>query len=141
MTEIQQTEHALDTLGQIAKDNSNNDTIILAIVLIIGLLLVAIPLYVLYSKRDKTKLAQLIQREDRILQVIEGNARSNTSIAESNIKVAEAIANLKTTLDNNDRDCDNCKMEQMNTLGVVMNKQDTTNLILTRLEANIMKRE
>jgi hypothetical protein len=134
---MDKTTDAVNQLGDIAK-STNNDAIILAIVIILGLVAVAIPLYILYTKRDKAKLQQYIQREDRILQVVENNAKSNITIAESNTKVAEAIAGLRTAFDGNTRNCDLCKAEQMSVMSTIMNKQDTANLLLTKIETRVM---
>jgi len=131
---MNQVGGGIKELGKIAS-STNNDAIIMYVAIAISvvvILIVCISLYTINSKRSKERLAQYIQREDRILQVIEKNADSST-------KVAEAIISLKTTLDANNRHCDVCKSEQMSTLGVIMNKQDHANMVITEVRTLLGK--
>lgn len=123
---------AVDTLGQIAT-RSNNDAIVMAAIIAIVVVALLLPLYFLYTKRDKEKLSQYIQREDRILKVIENNGESNIRVAEANTKVAEAITSLKVTMDMTSKHCDTCKGEQMQVLHDISSKQDDSIIMLTKL--------
>jgi hypothetical protein len=127
----------IDALKEIAHENSNNDAIVLVIVVILGLFLVAIPFYILYTKREKVRNQQYNDREALLLSVIRDNAQSNIKVAESSSKVAEAIANLKATLDENNRQCDVCKTDQLGLLNSVMHKEDTANLLLTEIKTKL----
>lgn len=131
-TPTPQVQDAIDTLGRIGL-HTGNDAIVVIVVLAIVFLAVFIPWYIAYTKNDKDRRQQYIDREDRILQVIEHSGDANMKIAESNTKVAEAIAGLKITMDMTSKNCDVCKVEQLEMLRDIQYKQDDLVVMMTKM--------
>jgi len=78
---------------------TNNDILLLFIVLAIVLIIIAIPLFRIYSKSMAERRIQDNKREENILKVIKENTTVNSAI--------------KTLLETSVRGCEGCKQEQV----------------------------
>jgi len=71
------------------------------------------------DEAEETKRDQYIQREAKIIEVIVGNTEANT-------KLVTVLEGVKQTLDTNHQRCEQCKMEQIQRLASVDQKQNQT---------------
>jgi maltooligosyltrehalose synthase len=90
--------NGVEGLTKIA-EGTNNDILLLFIVIAIVVILIAVPTFRIYSKNEAERRTQDIKREENILNVIRENTTVNSSI--------------KTLLETSVRGCDSCKQEQL----------------------------
>lgn len=105
-------------LGSIA-EKTDNDILLLIIVISLVVLFLAIPLYKAVSKSSKERRQQELAHEKLLLDVIKENTKVN--------------AGLKTLLETSMGDCDNCKREQMTQFARLEVKVDFSNELLKRI--------
>ena len=105
-------------LGDIAS-KTNNDILLLVIVMSLVALILAVPLFKAVSKSSKERRQLELAHEKLLLDVIKENTKVN--------------AGLKTLLETSVKDCDNCKKEQMACFTKLEFKIDLNNDILKKL--------
>ena len=108
----------MEGLQEIAK-NTNNDAIILVIVLIIGIAVVAIPLYKVLINAQEKKRQQYMEREQILVDVVKENS--------------EIMAGLKVVLESTYSNCSACKAEQVDLFHQITKKQDRQIELLTEV--------
>lgn len=107
-----------DVLKQVAQ-NTDNDILLLVIVMSVVLLIIAVPFYKAISKSAKEKRQQELDRDKLILNVIKDNTKIN--------------AGLKALLENNNANCRACRAEQMRKFDAIGNKIDSNTALVTRV--------
>lgn len=110
--------NGVDGLTTIAQ-KTDNDILLLVIVLAIVLLILSIPLYKIMMRANEKKRQQEIDREEHIIQVIKENTQVN--------------AGLKTLLETTNANCDLCRKEQLERLDKVHNRIDSNGNQLTEI--------
>lgn len=116
------SETGMNALGGIANKTSN-DILLLTIVVAIVAIIVAIPLYKLIIKSTATRRQQEINRECKLLDVIEGNST--------------VMAELKTLLTSTNTNCNSCKTEQLAHFQRLEDTHLNTTLLLNAIDHNI----
>lgn len=112
----------IDLLKDIVQ-KAQSDVILFTIVLALIMFFVVKPLYVHLTKYLENKEKGRLDREEKLLNVIQGNST--------------VMAELKTLLTSTNENCHNCKTEQIGYFKRFEEKQDTTALVLNDLEHNI----
>lgn len=115
-------DKGLEALANVAT-KSDNDIIVLVVVLSIVTVLLAVPFYKLIVKATASKRQQEISRESKLLDVIEGNSR--------------VMAELKTLLSSTNANCQICKDEQIRRLDLVTNLQRNNHDYLIQIATHL----
>ena len=82
-------------------NSTKNDIIIFLIVIVIAMILIALPLYVMYTKNKKEERRITLEREDKLMDVITDNTQVITSlkfIIENNVKSTDDLHEVTETL-------------------------------------------
>lgn len=90
----------------VALSSSDSSIIVLLIITGIVIIMVGFPAYKARIESDESKLKHWIERESKIIQVIQQNSDSQK-------QVAEAISGLKTIFEHQQVQCSRCMSEQV----------------------------
>ena len=95
----------VNQLAQISRQ-TDNDVVIAMIVIAIVIVSLAVPITILFNKRDKDKLSQYIQRDKMVLDAFGQNARAVEDMT-------SVLAGLKATLEMSSSRCVECRSDQL----------------------------
>lgn len=107
-----------DVLKQVV-EKTDNDILLLVIVISVVSLVIAIPLYKAVSKAAQERRQQEMEREQMILNVIKENTQINAS--------------LKTLLETSNSTCTNCREEQLHRFDNISSELKQVTILLTKI--------
>jgi hypothetical protein len=115
-----------EVLTEVAK-NTDSSVVLIAVVIAAVIILIAIPMYRMMSKKDLEKFDKYTQREGQIIQVV----KENTA----------AISKLTQILEVNNRNCETCKAEQTSHWIQTNSKLDVIMTVIERRKSTKESRE